>query len=335
MQQNQLSRYGAISRMIPNLAPGAKVFLVSDSDDTNTGAAPAELGANFPVDEDGVVRVYTTIQDAVNAAAASRGDVVLVAPGYDHTLSRVDTWATAGVKVIGLGEGFDRPTVRFGAATDAVHLGASNITVQGLRFLADADSVAVGVDLDTGFEGAVIRDNVWDYDSNAMNFKRMLHVGHRKTLVEGNDFLAEDTIGAGAAISLDGGNADFVRIRDNYIYGQFDTNGDTTNGSAAISIDVTHDSGDTIISGVEIYKNRIVATDTAAAVVFNLAGGAATVRGLVSDNRFASYDTAAADTVQMLFGTAMATQNWFVDADSDTPEELLGVFTKFTGVQSS
>lgn len=334
-QSSQLSRYGAISRVIPDLAPGAKVFFVADSDDTNAGSSPVEFGHVFPPDEFGVVRTYTTIQAAVNAAVAGRGDVVLVSPGYDHTLSRADTWATAGVRVIGLGSSFDRPTIRFGAGTDVVHLGANNITVEGLRFLADADSVAVGLELDTGFSGAVIRNNVWDYDSNAQNFKKMLQVGHRKTLIEGNDFLAEDTIGAGSGISLDGGNADFVRIRNNYFYGQFDTNGDTTNGSAAISVDVNHDSGDTIISGVEIYNNRLVGTDTASAVLFNLAGGAATVRGLVSDNRFASYDTAAADTAQILFGTAMATQNWFIDADSDTPEELLGVATKFTGVQDS
>ena len=102
--QNQLSRWGAISRVIPDLAPGAKVFLVSDSDDTSDGSSPGDIGANFPVDGDGVARVYTTIQAAVNAASADRGDVILVAPGYDHTLGRADSWNTAGVQIIGMGD---------------------------------------------------------------------------------------------------------------------------------------------------------------------------------------------------------------------------------------
>src|SRR3990167_6095661 len=101
--QNQLSRWGAISRTSPELAPGSKLFLVSDSDDTTVG--PSNLGAEFPVDNDGVVRVYTTIQAAVNAAAAGRGDVVAVLPGYDQSLTAADSWATAGVQVIGFGNG--------------------------------------------------------------------------------------------------------------------------------------------------------------------------------------------------------------------------------------
>ena len=131
--QNNLSRYGTIARAL-DLAPGAKVFFVSDSDDTTTGSSPFDMVNTYPVDEDGVVRNYTTIQAAVNAASATRGDVVLVNPGYDHTLSRADSWATAGVRVIGLGDGLNRPTVRYGAVTDEVGIAAHNVTVENIRF---------------------------------------------------------------------------------------------------------------------------------------------------------------------------------------------------------
>src|SRR3990167_4554339 len=132
---NQLSRYGAFSKGIPGnvLAPGAKVFFVSDSDDTTVG--PINLGNEFPADKDGVPRVYTTIQAAVNAASAGRGDVVLVLPGYDHTLGRADSWATAGVKIIGFGDGLNRPIVRYTTATDEVGVAANNVTIENLRFL--------------------------------------------------------------------------------------------------------------------------------------------------------------------------------------------------------
>src|SRR3990167_2289598 len=144
MLENQLSRYGAIVKQIPELAPGAKVFLVSDSDDTTVG--PLNLGSEFPVDGDGVSRVYTTIQAAVNAASAGRGDVVLVLPGYDHTLGRADTWATAGVHVIGLGDGVSTPIVRYGAATDEVGVAANSVHIKNLVFLADAANVTRALD---------------------------------------------------------------------------------------------------------------------------------------------------------------------------------------------
>ena len=338
--QNQLSRYGAISRVIPKLAPGAKVFLVGDSDDTTSGVV--DLAAEFPVDNDGVVRVYTTIQAAVNAASANRGDVVLVAPDYDHVIGRVDTWATAGVKVIGLGEGGDRPKLRYTTATDKIDVAANDVTIENLEFVGDVTQVVVGVELDTGFSGHVFRGNKFSFNATGEDFKTQLHVGSAHTLIEDNLFTTEDTAAAGgSAISIDGGYPDYLTIRKNTFIGYWDTNGDTTNGSAALSIDVTHDSGsaaDTVLVGLLVEDNKFVSLDTAASVVVNLAAGAVTVRGAVINNAFAAYDSAAADTAMLLFGTtggALALGNWLVDGDSDVSERLVGRAAKFIGIQDS
>jgi len=334
MLENQLSRYGAISRIVPELAPGAKMFLVCDSDDTTVGQA--NLGAEFPVDKDGIARVYTTIQAAVNAAAADRGDVVLVMPGYDHTLSRADSWATDGVKVIGLGSGLDKPIIRYAATTDEVGIKANNVTVQNIRFLADADSVARGLDLDTGYSGAVIRKCTFDFDSNTSNFVTMLRVGQSKCLIEDNEFIAEDTAGCGKGIEFLGGYGDYTKIRRNYFTGQFDTVGDTTNNAAAIAIAVVHDSGDTKLTGIEISGNIFNPTDTAATKVINFgATGVSPIRGVVCNNIIASYDTAAADTDIITTGGLVFVNNWMKSADSDRSEVMLSEQAKFPGVQDS
>jgi hypothetical protein len=323
MLENQLSRYGAISRSIPHLAPGAKLFLVSDSDDTTVG--PLNLGAEFPVDKDGVARVYTTIQAAVNAASASRGDVVLVLPGYDHTLARADTWATAGVHIIGIGYGEQRPTVRYGAATDEVGIAADYVHVSGLRFLAAADSIARAVDLDTAFGGAHIENCVWDWNATTNDFRTMLRIGQQNCLIENNHFRAEDTAGAGKGIEFLGGYADYTRIRNNSFYGQFDTVGDTSNNAGAIAIAVSHDSQDTVLSGVEITGNTIVSTDTAAALLINMAATAvAPVRGIVDGNKLATYDTATADTAQVAFGGLLPLNNTMITGDSDIQQSVVG-----------
>jgi len=322
-QKNQLSRYGAISRVIPDLSPGAKVFFVHDSDDTTVGVE--NLANVFPVDEDGVVRVYNTIQAAVNAASAGRGDVVLVSPNYDHTLGRADSWATAGVHVVGLGSNNSFPIVRYGGIADEVGVAANNVHVKNLVFLADFDSIARAVDLDTGFSGAHIENCWFDFDSNAQNFKTMVRVGQANSIIENNQFWAEDTAGAGKGVEFLGGYADYTKVKDNFFYGQFDTVGDSINNAGAIAIAIDHDSGDTVLSGVEITGNTIVSTDTAAALLINMAATAISpIRGIVKDNKLATYDTATADTAQVAFGGLLPLNNTMITGDSDVQQSIVG-----------
>lgn len=324
--QNQLSRYGAIARPV-DVPLGAKLFLVSDSDDTTVG--PMNLGADFPADNQGVVRVYTTIQAGVNAASAGRGDVVAVLPGYDHTLGRADSWATAGVQVIGLGNGNSRPIVRYTTATDEVGIAANNVRVSNLRFLAAVDSCARALDLDTGFVGARIDHCRFDFNANGNDFRVMVRAGQARSVIEDNDFFAEDTAGCGKGVNLWGGYPDFIQIKNNFFYGQFDTVGDTSNSAGAIAIDSAFDSTDTVLSGVNISGNTVVSTDTAAALLINVntVAGVGPIRGIAANNNFASYDTATADTAMVGFGVTgglLPLNNHIITGDSDIRESVVG-----------
>lgn len=323
--QNQLSRYGAFSRVVPEgvLAPGAKVFLVADSDDTSVGINPADLVSDYPVDADGVVRVYTTIQAAVNACAGGRGDVVLVLPNHVELLNRADSWNVAGVQIIGMGHGDQRAGVRYDTATAEVGLGANGVRVSNLNFLASVDSVARAVDMDSGFFGQKIDHCLFNIDAAGTDeFRVCIRAGARESFIEDNQFLMGDTAGAGRAISLLGGNADHLMIRRNYIYGQYDTVGDTTDGAAPIAIDTT-DTGDTNLSGLVIEGNTIVNTDTAASRMILLGGQTFFIRGIAKDNYFASYDSATADTTKFVTGLAAGqglrmVNNLIGSADSGT-----------------
>lgn len=321
--QSQLSRYGAITREIPELAPGAKVFFVSDSDDTTVG--PLNLGSVFPVDEDGVARVYTTIQAAVNAASAGRGDVVLVLPGYDHTLGRADSWATAGVHVIGLGTGLSKPILRYTTATDEVGVAANNVHIKNIRFLAAVDSCARALDFDTGFSGAILENCMFDFAATGNDFRVMVRAGQQRSLFANNQFLAEDTAGSGRAISIRGLGGSYTVIKDNYFFGQFDTVGDTTNGAAVIGIDST-DTQD--VKGLLIQDNMIVNTDTAVSVAIRIAdGGTYGIRGLIKGNYIANFDSSSADTTRVFSGNAVGAGMRLLDnhinGDSST-EKIVG-----------
>jgi hypothetical protein len=323
MTQNQLSRYGAISRVTPDLAPGSKLFLVSDSDDTTVG--PMNLGAEFPADNDGVARVYTTIQAAVNASAAGRGDVVLALPGYSQNLTGADSWNVAGTQIIGMGNGLNRPTLRYTGSAGEVGIGANNVRVSGFRFLAAADSIARAVDMDTGFSGIRFDNNEFDFSATGNDFRVMLRVGSPRSLIENNVFRAEDSGPAsGRAISIKGGAPAYLTIRRNYIHGQYDTVGDTSNGAGAIVQDTT-DTADTNLPGLIIEDNVIVNTDTAAAMFMRLDGGGYRVTGIASGNRLAAYDSSSADTAKVITGIAVGEGIRFLDnrISSDSSQEHL------------
>lgn len=344
VDKQQMSRYGAISRTVPGLAPSAKVFLVGDSDDTTYGIE--NLAAAYPVDQEGVVRVFSTPQAAVNAASGGRGDVVLLAPGSSFSLTRADTWATADVSVIGLGTGAQRPVITYDTASSVIHFGASGIRLSNVILQADVTAVAQGLDLDSGFEGHTIDNCKFTFNATGDNFISMADVNTANTTIEDNEFIAEDTIGAGRAINIFGGEPDNLTIRRNHFYGQFDTLGDdTTDCAAIVTINLNHDSGDTIINNLRLESNTFVSTDTAAALLVSFRSGATTVRGgIATDNRFVSYDTASADTAQVLFQPAAAggankgvlpLQNYFIDGDSDVLESIVGLSSKFPGIQST
>lgn len=316
--KNQLSRYGAISRVVPDLSPGAKLFLVSDSDDTTVG--PSNLGAEYPVDNEGVVRVYTTIQAAVNATASNRGDRVLVLPGYDQSLTAADSWATAGVHIEGIGRGTMRPTLRYTGTAGEVGLGANNIRVSGLRFLTAVDSCARALDLDTGFEGQRVDNCIFDFNATGNDFRVMLRLGSKRSMIEDNQFLAEDTAGSGKGVAIRGGAPSFSTIRNNYFVGQFDTVGDVTDGAAAIAQDTT-DTLDTNLTGLLVDNNIIVSTDTAVGAAIRFSAGYQK-RGLVTRNRIFSYDCAGTDTV-LLALAGMGFSGNFVSR-ADTTEKYVG-----------
>jgi len=320
--QNQLSRYGALSRNL-ELAPSAKVFLVGDSDDTTYGIA--NLAAEFPPDGDGVVRVYSSPQAAVNAASSGRGDVVLLAPGSSFSLGRADTWATADVSVIGLGSGAQRPVITFDSAGSEIAFGANGIRLSNVILQADVTAVTRGLGLDSGFSGHRIDNCKFTFNATGDNFARMMDVEAADVTIEDNEFIAEDTAGAGRAISIFGGEADNLTIRRNHFYGQFDTLGDdTTDCASIIGINLNHDSGDTVLNNLRIEGNSFVSTDTASGLLLGLASGATSIRGgIVQDNRFVSYDTASADTAQVIFGGALPLENYFIDNDSDNSQTKL------------
>lgn len=89
---------------------------------------------------------FATLDYAVNTGCSqARGDIVFVLPGHAETISTaaIATLRTAGVAIVGLGGGSNRPTFTFTAAAGNIPLSASNMSIQNCLFVANfADVVS-------------------------------------------------------------------------------------------------------------------------------------------------------------------------------------------------
>lgn len=114
---------------------GGRVFFVLKTGATNY----AQFAEDHPdyKSGDGVVTVaavYNTVDAAIGACTASQGDVVYVMPGHTETISAAGgvTADIAGVSIIGLGNGSDRPTFTFSATTSTFVVSAANVLFKNL-----------------------------------------------------------------------------------------------------------------------------------------------------------------------------------------------------------
>lgn len=122
----------------------AKILLVTDEVSSDS----RELFKRFGIDEvSAETLIFADIDSAIGAFGANKGDKIYVAPGHTETLSSATAIVLdiAGIEIIGLGTGSDRPTLTFDtAATTTIPVSAANITVKNIKFVADyADITSV------------------------------------------------------------------------------------------------------------------------------------------------------------------------------------------------
>jgi len=133
MNGNQLERYGAISKVLPLMAPNAKVFFVG----ATTLPSYQDYLGDFGPDKQGGSRTFATVAAALADANVvdARGDVILVLPGHTESISSAGalTVSKSGVSIIGLGNGDARPTFTFDTATTATAVvSAANVLFQNV-----------------------------------------------------------------------------------------------------------------------------------------------------------------------------------------------------------
>lgn len=106
-----------------------------DSDASN--AADTNSGRSW-------ARPLATIDGAINKCTANQGDTIILAESHSETYTTTGAKFVAdvaGITIIGLGEGSDRPTISYGHTGTTATISAANVTIQNILFLTAVDSV--------------------------------------------------------------------------------------------------------------------------------------------------------------------------------------------------
>ena len=166
-----------------------------------------------------------SIDAAITLCTADAGDIILVAAGHVEDLGTTDPdFDEAGVTIIGLGTGEQRPVLSFDTSTDIFTINADDIAVYNLVFLAHTPDVAKGIDITAGSENTIISGCTFTVDNAGTDeFLIAINVGADadNLLVENCQFYMAG--GNAAEAILFDGTCDYPRIVGNEIFGDYST----------------------------------------------------------------------------------------------------------------
>jgi hypothetical protein len=135
---------------IKNLTVSQSLKIGNQSVITNQGNSyfvdSGATGASDSNDGKSWANCCATLDGAINKCTANQGDVIYIAEGHSESWTTTGAKAifdTAGITVIGLGTGSDRPTFSYGHTDATWTISAANITLINLLFITAVDSVVI------------------------------------------------------------------------------------------------------------------------------------------------------------------------------------------------
>lgn len=207
---------GVSSFGIPQIGAGAhpytttgSVFFVHNStgsDSPGRGTTPDEP--------------FASIDYAVGRCTASKGDVIFVMPGHTETVTAAGglDLDVAGISIVGLGQGSNRPTVTFTTATTAdMDVDAAGIYVENILFTGGIDALAGPIDVNAA-DFSLVNCEYRDSTGQATDVI-IADANADRLLIDGLVFNGAAAAGANSAIALIG--CDDPTIRNSRIYGNF------------------------------------------------------------------------------------------------------------------
>ena len=147
-------------------------------------------------------------------------------PGHTETLTTADQidLDVAGISVIGLGNGTDRPTFTYTVAAGEIVVGADNVLIENIVCNSSVTATLIAIDIEDGVDYCTIRNCQFGVDlegTDEFNNTIVLKNNNTGCVIE-NNLIDMDIAGAVNGILLDADTARTV-IRNNVILGDFST----------------------------------------------------------------------------------------------------------------
>jgi hypothetical protein len=166
---------------------------------------------------------YSTLNYAVTQCVANRGDVILAKPGHAETISSATAAAMsiAGVAVVGLGVGSNRPKFTLDTANTAtIAVSADNVSFQNCQFVANFLSIAACFTLSTAKNFTVENCSFTD-TSSVLNFLNIVKSTGAANTVDGLTFNDNTVINLGVTSNnttiLTANDIDRLTMQRNYM----------------------------------------------------------------------------------------------------------------------
>jgi hypothetical protein len=230
----------------------------------------------------------STLAGALHKVTAGQGDRIIILEGHTETISSSTalTLSKAGVEIIGLGRGVNRPTFTLDTATDAtINVTAARVTIRNCIFSANFADIVSFFTL-TAAKSFMLEG--CKFQATATNMNALYVVDTNATSedaaglrIENCEWVEPDLATVGW-IKMDGTN-DNVKFLDNY------SNLGVNNNKSLITV-----AAGKIVTNLQMGRNRTIRlnTDTATgALLFHTDGS--TNSGMVFDNYSQHADTAA------------------------------------------
>lgn len=251
---------------------------------TTGQAATATTGASGKSYKEAI----STLAGAITKVTAGQGDRIIILEGHVETLSSASalTLSKAGVEIIGLGRGVNRPTFTLDTGTDTtINVTAARVKIKNCIFSANFADIVSFFTLTTA-KTFTLED--CKFQATATNMNALYVVDTNATTADADGLTiqncewVEPDLATVGWVKMDGTN-DNVKFNDNY------SNLGVQNNKSLITVATGK-----IVTNLQMLRNRTIRlnTDTATgALLFHTDGS--TNSGIVADNYSQHADTAA------------------------------------------
>jgi hypothetical protein len=257
-------------------------------------------------------RPFATIDYAIGKCTASNGDVIIVAPGHAESIASATGCVAdiAGITVVGLGNGLNRPVLTLTATTSTISVTAASVKFQNILITAGVDEL-VSCFTVSGTDCTIDAVDYYESSSsyNCLAFLTTTAAADRLTIKNCNH--TQTTAGAGASNWICLVGADDARIVDN-----------------DFQILMKNDAATFVVGGLttaslrcKIHRNNIVAVGTGVIPISMYAGST----GLATYNNVGCSKTSQTGAIALAgiygaqnFVTNAANTNGILDPAADT-----------------